>query len=197
MTELFNPAAFLANTWQNHPLLIKNFWPHWQNPVTPDELAGLACEDGVESRLITETRLKLKAEHGPLSESRFAKLKKAPYTLLVQAVDHHIPAVAALLSAFRFIPNWRIDDVMVSYANDGGGLARISTIMMFFLFKGLARGCGKLASIAMNIVSFSLTMICACLKISMFRLNICCIRAICSMFPPAWRIMAWQLAMIA
>src|SRR3546814_4811517 len=90
----------------------------WNNPLEPDELAGLACEKEVESRLITQTRDALKVEHGSFAESRFGQLGKKQWTLLVQAVDHYVPDVAALIEPFRFVPNWRIDDVMVSYAAD-------------------------------------------------------------------------------
>jgi 50S ribosomal protein L16 3-hydroxylase len=76
-------------------------------------------------------------EHGPFEERRFGKLDDKPWTLLVQAVDHHVPDVAALIAAFRFIPNWRIDDVMVSYATDGGGVGPHFDQYDVFLIQGL------------------------------------------------------------
>ena len=118
----FDTAAFLRDHWQKKPLLIRNPWLSWKSPLSPDELAGLACEDHVESRLITQSSDDWNAEHGPLPETRFGELGKSPWTLLVQAVDQHVPEVAAMIEPFRFIPNWRIDDVMVSYASDGGGV---------------------------------------------------------------------------
>lgn len=118
----FDPATFLRDYWQKRPLLIRNPWQEWVNPLEPDDLAGLALEDGVESRLIVHGAAGLALEHGPFPAERFEKLGETPWTLLVQAVDHHDPDVAALIEPFRFIPNWRIDDVMVSYANDGGGV---------------------------------------------------------------------------
>ena len=139
----FDPAAFLAEHWQKKPLLIRQGFRGWTNPIEPDELAGLACEEHVESRLVTQTRAVAeaawRAEHGPLSESRFGELGKLPWTLLVQAVDTHVPEVAALLEAFRFIPNWRIDDVMVSYASDGGGVGPHFDHYDVFLVQGLGR----------------------------------------------------------
>ncbi len=78
-------------------------------------------------------------ENGPLPASRFRKLKRNPWTLLVQAVDHHVPAVAALLEPFRFVPNWRVDDVMVSYAVDGGGVGPHFDHYDVFLVQGLGR----------------------------------------------------------
>ena len=133
----FDPDAFLRDHWQKTPLLIRNPWVAWSNPLDPDELAGLACEEGVESRLITLRRADWTVEQGPLPEDRFGALGKSPYTLLVQAVDHPVPDVAAQLAPFRFIPNWRIDDVMVSYASDGGGVGPHFDQYDVFLIQGL------------------------------------------------------------
>lgn len=135
----FDAEQFLRDTWQKRPLLIRNAWDLWSNPLEPDELAGLACEPGVESRLVTQASDRWQLEHGPLHESRFGKLGKAPWTLLVQAVDHHVPAVAALLEPFRFVPNWRVDDVMVSYAVDQGGVGAHSDQYDVFLVQGLGQ----------------------------------------------------------
>ncbi len=135
----FDTGVFLRDAWQKKPLLIKNPWKSWSNPLDPDELAGLACEDDVESRLITQTSETWKVEHGPVPEPRFGKLGKKPWTLLVQAVDHHVPEVAALIEPFRFIPNWRIDDVMVSYAADGGGVGPHFDQYDVFLIQGLGK----------------------------------------------------------
>lgn len=135
----FDTDAFLRDHWQKKPLLIRNPWPSWSNPLDPDELAGLACEDDVESRLILQKRTGWKLEHGPFAESRFAKLGKKPWTLLVQAADHYAPDVAALIDPFRFIPNWRIDDVMVSYASDGGGVGPHFDQYDVFLVQGMGK----------------------------------------------------------
>jgi 50S ribosomal protein L16 3-hydroxylase len=138
----FDVDAFLRDHWQKKPLLIRNGWADWRNPLDPDELAGLACETDVESRLIMETggnRDELKVEPGPIPEARFGKLGKTPWTLLVNAVDHHVPDVAALIAPFRFVPNWRIDDVMVSYATDGGGVGPHFDQYDVFLVQGLGR----------------------------------------------------------
>lgn len=139
----FDIDLFLRDSWQRKPLLIKNPWACWENPLEPDELAGLACEDDVESRLIlrtgAETRARWQVEHGPFPEARFGTLGKKPWTLLVQAVDHHVPDVAALVEPFRFLPNWRIDDVMVSYATDGGGVGPHFDQYDVFLIQGLGK----------------------------------------------------------
>lgn len=135
----FDVDSFLRDYWQKKPLLIRNPWMSWSNPLEPDELAGLACESGIESRLIVQGAHGSELEHGPLPETRFGRLGKNPWTLLVQAVDHHVPAVAALLEPFRFIPDWRIDDVMVSYAVEGGGVGPHFDQYDVFLVQGLGR----------------------------------------------------------
>ena len=135
----FDTEGFLRDYWQKRPLLIRNPWQSWESPLSPDELAGLACEDHVESRLITQSSDDWNAEHGPLPETRFGELGKSPWTLLVQAVDQHVPDVAALIEPFRFIPNWRIDDVMVSYASDGGGVGPHFDHYDVFLIQGLGQ----------------------------------------------------------
>ncbi len=132
----FDIETFLRDYWQQKPLLIRNAFADWTNPLEPDELAGLACEPEVESRLIIGAQGSWAVEHGPLAEARFAGLGQEPSTLLVQAVDHHVPEVAALLTPFRFIPNWRIDDVMVSYATDGGGVGPHFDQYDVFLIQG-------------------------------------------------------------
>lgn len=132
----FDVETFLRDYWQQKPLLIRNAFTEWTNPLDPDELAGLACEPEVESRLVIGAQGSWAVEHGPLAEARFAALGQEPSTLLVQAVDHHVPEVAALLAPFRFIPNWRIDDVMVSYATDGGGVGPHFDQYDVFLIQG-------------------------------------------------------------
>lgn len=135
----FDVAAFLRDHWQQKPLLIRAPWNAWSNPVEPDELAGLACEHGVESRLITCEDQAWELELGPFPESRFERQGRGPWTLLVQSVDYHLASVAALIEPFRFVPNWRIDDVMVSYAVDGGGVGAHYDHYDVFLVQGLGR----------------------------------------------------------
>lgn len=132
----FDIDHFLRHHWQKRPLLIRNPWREWRNPLDGDELAGLACEEDVESRLILGDDASRVLECGPFAESRFGTLGSAPWTLLVQAVDHHVPDVAALIEPFRFVPDWRIDDVMVSYASDGGGVGTHYDQYDVFLVQG-------------------------------------------------------------
>lgn len=135
----FDAATFLRDHWQRKPLLIRNPWSAWSNPLEPDELAGLACASDVESRLILRTGETWSLEHGPIPEARFNELEGKIWTLLVQAVDHHVPEVAELIRPFRFLPNWRIDDVMVSYAVEKGGVGPHFDNYDVFLIQGLGR----------------------------------------------------------
>jgi 50S ribosomal protein L16 3-hydroxylase len=135
----FDIDIFLRDYWQKKPLLIRNPWAQWVNPLEPDELAGLACEDDVEARLVSHAGGALTAEDGPIPAERFGELGFEQWTLLVQAVDHFVPDVAALIEPFRFVPNWRIDDVMVSVAADGGGVGAHFDHYDVFLIQGLGR----------------------------------------------------------
>src|ERR1044072_6370818 len=114
----FDIDVFLRDYWQKKPLLIKNPWKSWSNPLEPDELAGLACEEDVESRLITRPRDTGEGEHGPLPETRLSHVDNKQWAPVVQAVDHAVRAVPALIAPVRLGPGWRIDDVMVSYGAD-------------------------------------------------------------------------------
>ncbi|GMM84845.1 JmjC domain-containing protein [Pseudoalteromonas sp. MTN2-4] len=113
-------AEFLKEYWQKKPLLIKGGFTDFEDPIEPEELAGLAMEDDIESRLITNHDDKWESYHGPFED--FSLLTETNSTLLVQAVDHWHPVAAELLEPFRFIPNWRIDDLMISYSTPGGGV---------------------------------------------------------------------------
>jgi len=133
----FDTDTFLRDYWQKKPLLIRGAWAQWHNPLEPDELAGLSLEPHVESRLIIGGEGEYAVEHGPLAADRFDALGTSAWTLLVQAADHHVPAVADVLAPFRFIPNWRVDDVMVSFATRGGGVGAHFDHYDVFLVQGL------------------------------------------------------------
>ncbi|MDW5376974.1 cupin domain-containing protein [Halomonas sp. HP20-15] len=131
-------AQFLADYWQKRPLLIRGALPDFVTPLSPDELAGLACEEGVEARLVEEhgRDAPWRVTHGPFDEATFARLPERDWSLLVQAVDHYVPAVNALLEAFHFLPRWRLDDVMVSYAPPGGSVGPHVDQYDVFLLQG-------------------------------------------------------------
>lgn len=133
------PATFLADYWQKKPLLIRNAIPGFSSPIDPDELAGLACEPEVESRLILERDgpSPWTLEHGPFDEHRFAGLPESHWTLLVQECNKYVPELAKLIEEFNFIPGWRVDDVMVSYAPDQGTVGPHTDQYDVFLLQGL------------------------------------------------------------
>lgn len=132
---------FLKNYWHKKPLLIKNAIPGFNGLLTPEELAGLACEDEVQSRIVEEIKGKWHASHGPFNEDDFVNLPETPdpkhrWTLLVQSVNHHLHKASELLSRFNFIPHARLDDLMVSYAPDGGGVGPHFDSYDVFLLQG-------------------------------------------------------------
>lgn len=114
------PAQFLRDYWHKKPLLIRQAIPAFQAPLSRQALFDLAQRDDVESRLITHRSDGWDMEHGPLA--KLPALKQKAWTLLVQGVNLHDDAADALLRQFRFIPDARLDDLMISFATDGGGV---------------------------------------------------------------------------
>jgi 50S ribosomal protein L16 3-hydroxylase len=113
---------FLQRYWQREPLLIRKALIDYRSPISPDELAGLALETEVESRLVEGKAKDWSLRHGPFTEQDFLQLPEQDWTLLVQAVDLWVPEVQQLLERFDFLPPWRLDDVMVSFACPGGSV---------------------------------------------------------------------------
>ncbi|WP_350017065.1 cupin domain-containing protein [Rhodanobacter sp. IGA1.0] len=136
-----SPARFLRDYWQKRPLLIRQAFPDFQPPLQPDDLAGLACEPAALARLIVhdEKRDQWHVHPGPLGEADFANTPDSNWTLLVQDVDKWDADVAGLLQHFSFLPNWRMDDVMVSYAEPGGGVGAHVDQYDVFLIQGLGQ----------------------------------------------------------
>ena len=116
--------TFLQEYWQKKPLLIRNAFPGISSPLTPDELAGLACEQDANSRIVFEQHEQghWHVLHGPLHVDDFSDLPEKNWTLLVTDVEKQVPAARQLIDHFRFIPDWRIDDLMISYAPEGGSV---------------------------------------------------------------------------
>ena len=119
-----NPQTFIDTVWQQQTLLVRGALPEAINIIDGNDLAGIACEPDGEARLIIHDAAqdRWQCEQGPFKAARFKKLPATQWTLLVQSVDHWIPEVAALLQHFNFLPRWRVDDIMISYATDGGGV---------------------------------------------------------------------------
>ena len=158
------PSRFLRDYWQKRPLLIRNAFADFETSLSPDDLAGLACMDGGLARIVLRGDGKAKSPgsgrprrvrndaknlgasirqkdqwkilSGPFDDATFAKLPKSHWTLLVQDVDKWDADTSALLEAFAFIPSWRIDDVMVSYATDAGGVGAHVDQYDVFLLQG-------------------------------------------------------------
>ncbi|MDO9624513.1 MAG: cupin domain-containing protein [Pseudomonas sp.] len=131
---------FLRDYWQKKPLLVRQAIPGFESPISPDELAGLALEEEIESRLVIEDGERpWELRRGPFAEDAFAQLPERDWTLLVQAVDQFVPEVAELLEEFKFLPKWRIDDVMISFAAPGGGVGPHFDNYDVFLLQGYGK----------------------------------------------------------
>jgi len=136
-----SPAQFLRDYWQKRPLLIRRAFPDFVPPIQPDDLAGLALEETALSRLIIhdENRDRWKVKTGPLTEKDFASTPDRNWTLLVQDVDKWDADVAGLLEHFTFLPSWRLDDIMISYAEPGGGVGAHVDQYDVFLLQGIGQ----------------------------------------------------------
>lgn len=130
------PGQFLRDYWQKRPLLVRNAFPGFQSPIQPEDLAGLSCEEGSLGRLVSHDR---QTDHwrlrtGPFAEEEFPGMPDHDWTLLVQDVDKWDEDVRGLLQYFRFLPAWRMDDIMVSFAAPGGSVgAHIDNYDVFLL----------------------------------------------------------------
>ena len=134
--------TFLTEFWQKKPLLIRQAIPQFKHPISADELAGLALEDEFESRIVSETpgiKPYWHLKRGPFTTADFHHLPKSHWTLLVQGVDRLIPGVASLLDHFNFIPQWRIDDVMISYAVQQGSVGPHYDNYDVFLYQAMGQ----------------------------------------------------------
>ena len=144
-TPFLNHEDFFHNHWKKKPLYLPQAFPNFKSPLSEDELAGLACEKMIESRLILEhgtTPWELR--HGPFKAKDFQKLPPTHWTLLVQAVNHWIPAVSDLLTHFNFLSTHYLDDIMISYATKHGGVGAHFDYYDVFILQGTGRRHWKL-----------------------------------------------------
>ena len=120
----FDQQAFIRDYWQKKPCLIRQAFADVVSPISPEELAGLACEEDVHSRLVMEKggTGPWQLKYGPFKEADFLSLPDSHYSLLVSECEKWLPEFTDLLDSFRFLPKWRIDDVMISYAPAGGSV---------------------------------------------------------------------------
>lgn len=133
--------SFLEKHWQKSPLFMPGALDRLRPAITRNELAWLATLDDVESRIVFVNRsnatLQYRVENGPFDEKFLNDLPKRDWTLLVHDVEKHIPAMRALFNAVPFIPDWRIDDLMVSFAAPGGGVGPHRDHYDVFLCQGI------------------------------------------------------------
>ena len=128
---------FLAEYWQQKPLLCPQALPHFHSPITAEELAGLAMEPDIDSRMVWQDSGVWHQQTGPFAENAFRG--EMPWTLLVQGVDRHHPGVSALRNTLPPLPRWRFDDVMVSFATDRAGVGPHFDRYDVFLLQGAGR----------------------------------------------------------
>ncbi|APW37595.1 cupin [Rhodoferax koreense] len=117
-----SPQQFMKRHWQKKPLLIRQAVPGLKPLLDRAALFDLAGDEAVESRLVQQVGTSWKLRQGPFMRRALPPVKQPGWTLLVQGVDQHVDAVHALLQQFRFAPDARLDDLMISYASDGGGV---------------------------------------------------------------------------
>ncbi|MGE9553727.1 JmjC domain-containing protein [Erwinia amylovora] len=130
-----NWPEFLEKYWQKHPVVLKKAFPDFQDPISPDELAGLAMEPEVDSRLVTHFGGEWQASNGPFEH--FDGLGETGWSLLAQAVNHwHAPS-AELVRPFRVLPDWRLDDLMISFSVPGGGVGPHIDNYDVFIIQGM------------------------------------------------------------
>ncbi|HMN20484.1 MAG TPA: cupin domain-containing protein [Ottowia sp.] len=117
-----SPARFMRRHWQKKPLLVRQAVPGFTPLLSRAALFELAGREGVESRLLSQAQGRWRLRHGPFARRALPALNQTHWTLLVQGVDLHLDAAHQLLGQFRFVPDARLDDLMISYASDGGGV---------------------------------------------------------------------------
>ena len=134
-----SPERFLAEYWHKQPLLIRQAVPGFGDALDPAGMRALSLRDDVESRLIQGSGKHWQLDDGPFRKADFKRLPETDWTLLVQSIDHHLPAAAELLRNFDFLPHARLDDVMVSYAVPGGSVGPHFDSYDVFLLQGRGR----------------------------------------------------------
>ncbi len=116
------PTQFMRRHWQKKPLLIRQAIPGFEPLLSRTQLFDLASQEAVESRLIVRKPQGWTLKQGPFKRNGLPPFKQAGWTLLVQGVDQHVDAAHELLKRFRFVPDARLDDLMISWASEGGGV---------------------------------------------------------------------------
>jgi len=130
----FTQAEFLRDYWQKKPVVIRQGFIDFEDPISADEIAGLACEEAVQSRLVYKKENQWQAEFGPFE--CYQHLGEKDWSLVVQALDNWSEDAAQMIEPFRFIPHWRLDDLMVSFATPGGGVGPHIDLYDVFICQG-------------------------------------------------------------
>ncbi len=152
MNKITNPLGnlsqevFMEEYWQKKPLLIRQAFPDFKSPLSADELAGLACEQEVSSRIVMEKG----GEHpwfpifGPMSEETYSNMPDTHWSLIVNDLEKYLPELSWITDRFRFIPEWRLDDLMISYAADQGSVGPHIDLYDVFILQGQGERCWKI-----------------------------------------------------
>lgn len=130
----FDTRVFLAEYWQKKPCIVRNFIPDFSDPIDENDLAGLAQEETVDSRIVSYSNGAWQVSQGPFPG--FEDLCVGKWTLLAQGVDKYIDELSILTDRVRFIPSWRYDDVMVSFSNAGAGVGPHTDEYDVFIVQG-------------------------------------------------------------
>ncbi|MGH8705825.1 MAG: cupin domain-containing protein, partial [Burkholderiales bacterium] len=134
-----SPRDFLRRHWQRKPLLVRRALPGFGGVIDRQSLFALASRDDVDCRLVERRAGRWRVTHGPLAGARLARAGPRRWTLLVNSVNHHCAAAETLLRRFAFLPQARLDDLMVSYAVPGGGVGPHFDSYDVFLLQGPGR----------------------------------------------------------
>ncbi len=137
--------VFLRRHWQKRPLLVSGALPGFKGAIAKSALFALAARGDVESRLVQKVHRRWHVTHGPLAREQLTRAGTKDWTLLVNGVNHHNAGAERLLRRFAFVPQARLDDVMVSYAAPGGGVGPHFDSYDVFLVQGEGRRLWRLA----------------------------------------------------
>jgi 50S ribosomal protein L16 3-hydroxylase len=140
------PREFLARHWQKRPLLVRGAWPGLRDPVSVSDLYRLAARDDCESRVVLRRGARWELRHGPFRAADLRRMPDARWTMLVQGLNHLVPAADRMMRRFAFAPYARLDDVMVSYAVRGGGVGPHVDSYDVFLLQGGGRRRWRIAT---------------------------------------------------
>ncbi|MDR9828909.1 cupin domain-containing protein [Vibrio sp. FNV 38] len=135
----FSLQEFLATYWQKKPTIIKGGFANFQDPLSPEELAGLTMEEEVDSRFVSNLNDEWVAEHGPFNDEKFAALTESNWSFIVQAANHWHEEAAQLVKPFKSMPQWLFDDLMISYSVKDGGVGPHIDQYDVFIIQGMGK----------------------------------------------------------